>query len=197
MTICKNHGGSLPSVKAKSAQFREARDMEKRGIGPVSEEDPEGRGDVALATEIRRTIGWIRYCEDQINALGGPEPRGAADDPLAERLGGLQLVSDEHATGEERGEDTDLRTKKWSAGVNVWEEKLRWNRAHLATLTRQWIAAGFEARRLEIQTRTLDILERTIDGILSDLGHNPRDPDTRAVVRHRLDEASRPREITA
>lgn len=162
----------------------------------IKADDPEGRGDMALAAELRRTIAWIRYCEDQIEALGGAVPQ--ADDVLADILASPALVSRETRRGLERDEATDLVIERLEVGVGVWEEKLRWNRQHLAGLTKQWIAAGFEARRLELAERTMDALERAIDGVLSDLGLNPRDATVRASIKRRLTEAARtPAEIEA
>lgn len=196
-TVCRTHGGSLPSVRDRSRIAREERErgnlerrLNLRGIDP---DDPEARGDVALAAEIRRTVAWIRYCEDQILALGGDVPD--APDALADVLGSVGLVSRETRSGMERDEATDLTIERFEAGVGVWEEKLRWNRSHLAGLTKQWIAAGFEARRLELAERTLDALERAIDGVLGDLGLNPRDPDVRATIKRRLIEAAQRPEL--
>lgn len=175
--------------------------MQKRGIRAILESDPEGRGDVALEMEIRRTIGWIRFCEDRINELADDVIETVSDEAtdhdLADVLGGLGLSEREVTSGEERDMSTNLVREKWSSGVNVWEEKLRWNRAHLATLTKQWIAAGFEQKRLEIMSRTLDVLETAINGIVRDLGHNPRDAEVRRFIRARLEQASQPRELTA
>lgn len=195
VTVCRSHGGTLPSIRAKSQKAREEREREDlearinlRGISP---DDPEARGDVALAAEIRRTVAWIRYCEDQIEALGGDVPQ--APDALADVLGSVGLVSRETRSGMERDESTDMVIERFEAGVGVWEEKLRWNRNHLASLTKQWIAAGFEARRLELAERTLDELEHAINGVLTDAGLNPRDPELRASIKKRIIEvATRP-----
>jgi hypothetical protein len=196
LEVCRTHGGATPAALAKSRAAREATRMARRSIAPLDESDPEGRGDNALAYEIRRTVSWIRYCEAQIERLGQVRLREAtpaelaqyaseARDPLADALsGGVSEIEDTH--GEERGERTELHREKWTAGVNVWEEKLRWNRAHLKDLTRQWINAGFEQKRLEILERTVDLFERTLDGILRDLGHNPHDAEVRRILRDRL-----------
>jgi hypothetical protein len=192
--VCRNHGGSLPSVRAKSEVFKAQRVTREHAPAAIDADDPEGRGDLALGMEIRRTIGWIRYCEDRIAELGATRAahsaQAAADEDVADALGGLQLAEQETQHGTERGEETSLSREKWSSGVNVWEEKLRWNRHHLAALTKQWINAGFEAKRLEIQGRTLDVLEKAIDGIVRDLGRNPRDAEVRAIVRRRLEQAA-------
>jgi hypothetical protein len=194
VTVCKYHGGTLPSVRAKSEVFKAQRETEKHAPRAISHDDPEGRGDLALGMEIRRTVGWIRYCEAQIALLGAPRAgesaQEAADEDVSDVLGGLQLAEQETQHGTERGEETALSREKWTSGVNVWEEKLRWNRHHLAALTKQWINAGFEAKRLEIQGRTLDVLEKAIDGIVRDLGRNPRDAEVRAIVRKRLEQAA-------
>lgn len=193
--MCRNHGGMLPSIRQQNAIFKQDRVREKLGILPIDRNDPEARGDIALAVEIRRTVAWIRYCERQIERLGGDVPE--ADDALADVLGGLGLVSRETTEGIERDEQTDLTVRKYAAGVGVWEEKLRWNRAHLATLTKQWIAAGFEAKRLELAERTLDSLQAAIDGVVRDLGGNPRDPTIRAMILKRLREAAGRPELQA
>lgn len=173
----------------------------RANIRPIAADDPEARGDVALAVEIRRTVAWIRYCEAQIERRGGELPPDtgvdsidsavASDTALAAYFEELRLTSREITTGQERGELTDLLHERYAAGIDTWEEKLRWNRSHLANLTRQWIAAGFEAKRLEMLGRTIDRLQAAIDSMLRDLGHNPHDADVRAIVARRIADAAR------
>lgn len=201
LTVCRTHGGATPTAVAKSRKARETIRMERRrSIAPVRADSDEARGDGALSMEIRRTVGWIHYCEDKIAELEGPRlaappPSEAGfEDPLAAGLS-WGRTERETMTGVERGEPTEYAKEKWSAGVNVWEEKLRWNRAHLKDLTRQWIAAGFEAKRLEILQRTLDLFEKTLDGIVRDLGHNPRDAQVRRIIRDRLQQMNQSRTI--
>lgn len=191
--FCRMHGGSLPRVKQKNEILKAARDS---AIRPIDANDPESRGDFALANELRRTIAWIRFCEANLAALGAsPEPDADTDDALADVLGGLGIVSRRAVSGMERGEETDLVETNYAAGVSVWEEKLRWNRAHLATLTKQWIAAGFEARRLELAERTVNAFEKAQEGILRDLGIDTRNADVRAVIQRRLSEVAGSSEI--
>lgn len=190
--VCRMHGGALPKVAAKSAREKQRRELEllskSTGIRPIDKNDPEARGDVALAVEIRRTVAWIRFCEDQIERAGGDVPQ--APDALADVMSTLKLSKRETVSGYERGEAVSTKSEVWSAGIDVWEERLRWNRSHLTGLTKQWINAGFEARRLELASRTLDVLEKAIDGIVRDLGHNPRDIAVRQIVSNRLREAT-------
>lgn len=199
INVCHYHGGSLPALRQKSEVAKQEREQIRRGVAAIGKEHPEARGDTALEAELRRTVGWIHYCEDRIADMGGPEPVDGRESDLANVLGGLQLVSRETVSGEERGEPTNTVSEKYASGINVWEEKMRWNRAHLAGLTKQWIAAGFEAKRLELAERTLNVLEKAIDGIIRDLGLNPRDPETRRIIKTRLQEAATPatQQITA
>lgn len=191
-----SHGASLPSVRNKSQMARLERQYEASGspIAPIPADDPEARGDVALATNIRRCVAWIRFCEAQIEALAGhrveSEWSPEADTALADVLGDLRLISREESAGTERGEQTSLTVEKYGAGIDVWEERLRWYMSTLERLTKQWINAGFEAKRLDMQSRVLDRLERAVDGIVRDLGANPRAPQTRAIIATRILEAA-------
>lgn len=189
---CRSHGGTLPGNVKKSALAKLERESAVRGVRAIEADHPEARGDTALEFELRRTVGWIHYCEDRIADLGGPATSNSREADLASVLGGLGLVARETVSGVERGEVTEMTTERFASGIGVWEEKLRWNRAHLVGLTKQWIAAGFEAKRLELAMRTLDVLELAIDGIVRDLGHNPRDADVRRIVHDRLQQAINP-----
>jgi hypothetical protein len=185
VNVCRYHGGTLPNVRRKSEIAKVQREFEKSELRAIKADDPEARGDMALSMEIRRTVAWIRFCEDRIAELIGESPMSPEGILDADALS--WGVTERQSVG--ASEFPGINTKE-AAGVNVWEEKLRWNRAHLAALTKQWINAGFEARRLELASRTLDVLEKAIDSIVRDLGHNPRDAEIRRIVRDRLAEAA-------
>ena len=182
--VCKSHGGSLPTEKRKSEMAKIER---AEAIRPLKRDDPRVRGDSALAEELARTLAWIDFCEDRLNELGAAVTYDDEMAPgLSAVLAGLQLVSRERiGAGEWPGtNETEMVT------VNVWEEKLRWNRAHLTVLTKQWLAAGFEARRLEMARSTTERIVAAIDGVVRDLGLNPGDPAVRRIIRDRLRAAS-------
>ena len=196
LDVCRFHGGQLPSLKAKSERAKVAEIAKVQGIRPIPKTDPESRGDVALETEIRRTVAWIRMCENELERLGGAVPglSGPDADRLAEVLGAPQLVSREVTTGTERGEDTYLVTEKHAPEFNIWERRLFENRKHLVVLTKQWIAAGFEVKRMQMAQQQLDLMERAFEGIARDFGANPRDPETRKIILRRIVETQRAEE---
>lgn len=181
MTAKKQKGEQL-AKRTRSEVVRVNRLIERTDVAPIPENDPESAGHTALSMEIRRTVGWIRFCEDRIADLlldGAPL---AEDDLLDTDALSWGVVSRESIGATEF---PGVNTRE-AAGVNVWEEKLRWNRDHLSKLTKQWINAGLDAKRLELRSRTLDVLESAIDAIVRDLGHNPGEASTRAIIATRL-----------
>lgn len=162
----------------KAADARAIERMRKLRIPPIAESDREARPDNALAMELRRTVAWIRFCEDKITELSDDEAL----------IFGITERRSERGTRDDA--DVDVSTLVESAAINGWVERLDFNRKHLLAVTKQWIDAGFEERRLRVEERALDRLETAIDSIVADLGLNPRSADVRQTIRLRLAEVS-------
>lgn len=142
----------------------------------IPEDDPEARGDVALVTEIRRTVNRIRILDEWIQELG-------------ERSLGWGIKSREVKTmtgypGEGRG-DESYDQKTFEARMNVYYAIQLDERRHLAQLAKVWIAAGFKARELDLQERQVVAFQGALMELCSALGHDPEDSGVRATV-HRV-----------
>lgn len=160
-------------------------------IEPISRDDPEADLLEAIAVEHRRTIAWIRFAEAQINAL-------ETDRDLVWGVGSTSASSEhstESSTGTDAGEDRDVETvrtlqrhaERFDARISQWIEILNWNRRHLLDITTKMLAHGVDVRRLQLDTVLVDGLVGVIDFVLRELGRDPADPATRAIVRKAFD----------
>lgn len=172
---CRPHVGVAPTQLAYAKRVRVVEQMRKLRIPMIGNDDEEIRDAAALLrAEIRRTVGWIRFCEDKITALDD-------DDALV-----WGKVSEEAEDGVREDKAVAISKVTYGAGANTWLAKLEWNREHLAKLTKMWIDAGFEEARLKLETRALDEFTAAIDAIVADLGFDPNSADVRASVHARL-----------
>jgi hypothetical protein len=152
--------------------------MRRFAIEPV-DDGPDMTGQAQLAVELRRTVAWIRFCEAQLQKLD------------SERDFVYGLVAIETSAASEDGTAPDgtpvdkvssNRTERYEAKVNVWVERLDWNRAHMLKITKQWIDAGYEAARLELEARTVSMFFETMNAVIATLGHDLDDPDVQAAI---------------
>ena len=60
----------------------------------------------------------------------------------------------------------------------------------VATILAKIVQLGIEDRMARVTERQAEVFARLIDGIITDLGHNPTDPAIAAKVRRRLELAS-------
>jgi len=178
LEVCHFHGGGTKKSKVKSAVARIVRDSPR--IALIDEGDPEANGATALVYELRRTIGRIRFAEDNIAKLKSDE----------DMIFGVSEIEAKNAPTNYGPNgavsDASFERTQWEAKVNGWVESERWNRAHLLKITALWINAGFEERRLKLEEERMDIVEAAINGLIADLGSDPADPDVRRKVRDRL-----------
>lgn len=152
----------------------------QRLTGLIAEDDPEARGDVALMTEIRRTVNRVRILDEWIQDLG------------ERALGwGIKTRTTETKTmtgfpGEGRGDESyELEQKTFEARMNVYYSIQMEERKHLAQLAKVWIAAGFKARELDLQERQVSAFQTALLELCSALGHDPADSGVRGIV-HRV-----------
>jgi len=139
----------------------------------------EMTGQAQLAIELRRTAAWIAFCEAQLQKL----------EHERDFVYGLVAVESSSKVSEgtgEKGQAIDgheaTTTERHEAKVNVWVERLDWNRTHMLKITKQWIDAGYEAARLELETRTVEMFFTTMNRAIAALGHDLDDPRVMDVI---------------
>lgn len=180
LAVCRSHGGGTPRSQVVAERARTEAEIKTRMARlttPIAADDPEARGDVALVMEIRRTVGNIRVLDEWIADLG-------------EQALGFGLTSDESSESSgfnEKGPTADsTRIRRFETRINVyveWQLKLR---VHLANLAKIWISAGFKQRELDLQTTQVLAVNAMALALVVGLGHNPADPEVRAVVHRSL-----------
>lgn len=116
--------------------------------------------------EFRRTYGRILWLQDRIGDLKDEKDLiwGVTKE---ERIGASEFVG---------------TNKTYEARIHVWEEMLRWERKHLLELTKVWVAAKLDTKRLEILREQVDYTKVLIIRALTAFGHDITEPETRAIL---------------
>lgn len=168
LTVCRIHGGQLPALRAKSEKAKVLMAMEKF-VTPIPANDPEADFITAFETEFRRTVARIRYFDEKL----------------------AELREEELIWGKTKEEDIDAAeypgvNRTFEAKANMYHQ-LQWEeRQHLVKMTKVYMAAKVDERRLQIMEREVLALDKAITTILGRLGHNPKDPEVRSVIREEL-----------
>lgn len=145
----------------------------ERFTGLIDASDPEARGDVALVTEIRRTVNRIRILDEWLQELG-------------EQALGYGLTKKEAQIGPVNVQgDQSQQTRTFEAKVNVYYSIQMEERKHLAQLAKVWIGAGFKQRELDLQERQVIAFNTGILELCKALGHDPSSPSVRPII-HRV-----------
>jgi hypothetical protein len=178
LKVCRFHGGKSPraAAVADKARLEEKIHVElsrmERLTGLIPEDDPEARGDVALVTEIRRTVNRIRILDEWIQELG-------------ERSLGWGIAKRVRKSGLDADKIVEFDEKTFETRMNVYYSIQLEERKHLAQLAKVWIAAGFKARELDLQERQVMAFNSALLELCAALGHDPADGAVKAVV-HRV-----------
>lgn len=153
----------------------------QRFVTPIPAGDPEARGDVALVTELRRTVQRIRIFDEWIQEL-------------AEGDIGWGRTMFEKTTSSESGMDGDFvvdktsenNVKRFEARANILYEMQMRERQHLVNVAKVWITAGFKAKELDLQERQIMAFNSAQMEILVALGHDPTNPAVRGIVHRAM-----------
>lgn len=141
----------------------------RRFVTPIAADDVEANPLHAFEMEFRRTVARIRYFDDAI----------------------AELSEDNLASGETKREEINATE---FAGTNITYEKQlnvfiraqTEERKHLVTMTKIWIDAKLDTRKLEIESQKILLLDHAITNVLTKLGHNVLDAEVRGIVRTEL-----------
>lgn len=139
----------------------------------IPADDPEARGDVALVTEIRRTVNRIRILDEWLQELG-------------ERRLGWGVTNFEKRTDTGVSPlDGSYEIKTSEAKVSVYYSIQMDERRHLAGLCKIWIGAGFKQRELDLQERQVIAFNSAILDLCRAFGKDPSSPEVRPII-HRI-----------
>lgn len=184
---CYTHTLRRPRELAKSerAKLANAADEKmasamtrfERLVQLIPEDDPEARGDVALLSEIRRTVQRIRVFDEWIAEL--------KDDALI--WGKTEVLEHE---GDGSSTSPSFNEKRYATRVNVYYELQSKERVHLANLSKIWISAGFKQRELDqaaaVAERDAAAFHAALLTLLGLLGLDPSDPGVHAAVHQAM-----------
>lgn len=173
LTRCRMHGGASPVLADRHGLAVMRRGM-GRLITPVDENDTEVDPFNGFVMEVRRTLGAIRFYEEQIAKLS------TDDDDVDAAVWGTTKEVDQNS-GEFAG--TDITRE---ARPNIWITEWRREREHLTELHKVWIAAKMDERRWNAEQRHFEELDEIVTAVVVGLGKDPRDPAVRDVVRRAL-----------
>lgn len=185
-TVCKNHGGKAPQVKAKAAENAaraEAAEQQRKLAATLGDLDPADHRDPGeiVAEQIAwryRHVQWLRARMQAITpeTLVWGVTRETANDVVVGNGPKAHLDNAAGTTSE--------------AKPNVWLQLYLEASAALEKLCIDAIRVGLEERRVRLAEQDAELWVRMIDGVLTDLGHDPNAPETAEVVERHLRSAA-------
>ena len=162
--VCPTHGGSAKQVK-DAAQKNLAKQEAEKAVavyGLAREIEPHQ----ALLEEIHRTAGAVAWLEEIIRDLEKANlTRGVAK--------AVQLPD-------------GSRTIETRAAVNVWIQLYQDERDRLVRVAKAAIECGVAERAVKLAEKQAEQLAAVVGAIVTDLGHDLKDPAVRETVRLRL-----------
>jgi hypothetical protein len=147
--VCETHGGNAPQNKAagkRKVDMAAAQESVSK-LNLRREIDPH----VAMLEEVYRAAGVVAYLDEQVRSL-----------PEQEQVWGV-TEKVEKSAGEFPGTDTT-----YAAELNVWIRWWQQERAALAKVAREALAAGVEERRVRLAEQQGALLADVIRRVLGD-----------------------------
>lgn len=130
----------------------------------------------AILWAMRVSAGEVVYCDQQIRRL--------EEDELFERPTKTQLV--ELPSGKIEQIHESREPEQFSRWVR-WRDRAMKNMAMYAKMA---LDVGIEERQIQLAEKQAQQLVNVITAVLTDLGHDLRDSQTREIVRRRLMEGA-------
>lgn len=187
--VCTSHGGKAPQVRA-AGERRLAEEQAARRLvtyGLPREVDPH----TALLEELHRTAGHVAWLGELVASLHH------ADDPDPTVLGNGGSHDPTEAHAAKSGLKQYTRTERFTVEQeSVWLRMYRDERAHLAKVAKDCIAAGIAERQVEIEQEKVNLLAvqvlEFVKAIVPALGEacgrklDLHSPEVRAVVEPQM-----------
>jgi hypothetical protein len=167
-TVCENHGGGAPQVKAKAkARVQEAAVVAAalRFAVPIEVSPSEG-----LIQEVHRTAGVIAWAEQQVIRICGDTP-----DNL---IRGTRSVK--RTVGQSVEGPVDVTATEVGPLLNFWVDLWQKERRHFVDVCKTTLAAGVEERRIQLAEQEGERQGRWLQACLAPL--NLSDSQMRAVM---------------
>lgn len=164
--VCKNHGGATRQARARAEVTLQQAKLTTLAASltdavPGEDQDP---GEIIIESiRVRYRLAaffWSRVC-----AL---EPKALVWGKTREKIG-----------GDDGGITFEPKAHAWFV---LWREC----RAELDKLCLEAVRVGLEERRVRLAEQDADTWVRFLDSLLTDLGHDPNDPQTAEVVQRNL-----------
>jgi hypothetical protein len=178
--VCRRHGGGLPSVRDRAAMVHFSELLASSRIAPIDESEPEANPLTGFLVHYRQLEGLQRLCLRKIAELPTDE----------DVVWGTSMVEVKEAAAQEGVTgaliDASYRITKEEAKLNVWVALLLSCERLLMERERIYIGAGIEQQRLGLERAQLEFVEGAVNNALSDLGHDPADPEIRKILLRHL-----------
>jgi hypothetical protein len=138
-------------------------------VQPISANDPEANPVTAFETEFRRTLGRIRWYDEELSRM-----------EVKDLTWGMSKEENIGAT------EFSGVNRTYEAKASAIHELQFRERQHLIAMEKIWLGAKFEQAKLDMQRAYVTQLDSALEDILTALGHKVSDPTVRQVVRDRL-----------
>lgn len=169
-TVCKNHGGAAPQVRAAAA--RRAQSARAAALVAVYGLPIETTAEDALFDELYRSKGHVVWLEEKIREVGGADAEALVWGVKEER---------DIRSSEFPGTDTIQ-----AAVPNVWLELYRAERKHYLDVAAKIATLNLEERRVRIDETKATVLTAVLRAVLRENGLSLQDEAVAGQVRRHL-----------
>lgn len=159
-TLCATHSGERGKAVAQRTQA--LTEMQKFATPYNGQIDPLS----AFENEYRRTYGHIRWYEEKIGQLQSEK----------DLIWGL--AKEEHVNATEFAGIN----RTYEARIHPFAEELFKERKHLVELTKIWLKAGLEERKIAVMREYMEYTYAMVNEAARALGHDPADPEVRERI---------------
>ncbi|MGN6609992.1 MAG: hypothetical protein ACTHMS_23650 [Jatrophihabitans sp.] len=177
LDCCRTHGGMARQARAAGEHRADIEDTRRkaeqklralafRASGEPVPADVDPSDIVAQQLVIR--LARVQWFAAQVGEVIERDPRGLVWGRTKKKVGG-----DDHGTTSE-------------AKPNAWYVLFAEAERDLERLSLEAMKVGLEERRVRLAESHAEMLVRVLDAVLVDLGHDPNDPETAAVVERHL-----------
>ncbi len=169
LAVCTKHGGGTPRSLAKHERARALAALD-RFVKPLLRDDPGADPLNAFEVEFRRTLGRIRWYDEQLACLATAE----------------DLVWGKTKTEVTTGGPFSGTSITYEAKAQLLHDLQFRERHHLMRLARIALTLPLDSRTSAIQSAQVARLDQVLVDILTELGLDVQSPHVRRVVHEHL-----------
>lgn len=165
LAVCVKHGAGAPQVRAAAKKRREAQEAVAI-MARYAERDHDADPGELLLDLICWTSGEVKFYRAKVQeaAMSGDE-----DDAL------VWGITKQVTGGKDAGTTSEAKPITWLALYDAAKDRLQ-------KYCVDAIKVGLKEREIRMAERQADTIVAMIDGILTQLGHNPAAPEVAQVV---------------